>query len=117
MNCERELHGRSDQKFCSDQCRNTYNNSLNADNNNFIRKVNYILRKNRRILKELNSGGKTKVYRKQLIIAGFDFNYFTSTYTTKKGNIYYFCYEEGYLMLGDDMLVLVRKMEDTAHAG
>jgi len=35
MNCERELHGRSDQKFCSDQCRNTYNNSLNADNNNF----------------------------------------------------------------------------------
>lgn len=116
LNCQRELRGRSDQKFCSDQCRNTYNNKRNADSNNFIRKVNYTLRKNRRILAELNPGGKTKIHRKQLIKAGFDFDYFTGTYTTRKGHVYYFCYEQGYLPIDDDMLVLVRKTEDSVHS-
>ncbi len=61
LECGYEITGRSDKKFCSDQCRNTYNNRLKQDANNFVRNVNAILRKNRRILEDLNPTGKTKV--------------------------------------------------------
>jgi hypothetical protein len=34
------------QKFCSDVCRNAYNNKINKDSTNFMRNVNNKLRKN-----------------------------------------------------------------------
>jgi len=37
--CNEELNGRKDQKFCSDYCRNTFNNRLNEDSNATVRKV------------------------------------------------------------------------------
>jgi len=107
--CGDPFSGRVDKKFCSDQCRNEYNNRQNQDSNNTIRKINYTLRKNRRILQQLNPEGKTKIPRRKLLDKGFDFNYFTSTYRTKAGTTYYFCYEQGYLPLEDDYYALVVK--------
>jgi predicted nucleic acid-binding Zn ribbon protein len=34
-----------DKKFCSDGCRNAYNNKINKDNINFMRNINNKLRK------------------------------------------------------------------------
>src|SRR4030067_415827 len=96
LDCGESLKGRADKKFCSDQCRNNYNNQLNSDSNNYIRNVNNILRKNRRILVELNPNDKIKVHKDKLSEKGFNFNYYTNTYTTQKGTVYYFCYEHGY---------------------
>ena len=59
--CGDEFVGRADKKFCSDQCRSAFNNRLNKDATNFMRNINNILRKNRRILAELNPSGKTTV--------------------------------------------------------
>jgi len=59
--CAQLLKGRKDQKFCSDYCRNTFNNRLNEDATNYVRRINNILRKNRRILASLNPKGKTTV--------------------------------------------------------
>tara|TARA_R110000823_G_scaffold315703_1_gene450743 strand:+ start:38612 stop:38830 length:219 start_codon:yes stop_codon:yes gene_type:complete len=70
------------------------------------------LRRNRRILEELNPDGKSKTTRNKLIEKGFDFNYHTSTYTTKAGATYYFCYEYGYLPLEGDTFALVKKLEE-----
>ena len=56
--CQEKLVGRRDQKFCCDYCRNTYNNRINEDANAVVRKINSILRKNRRILSKLNPNGK-----------------------------------------------------------
>ncbi|MEY3426399.1 MAG: hypothetical protein RL679_1757, partial [Bacteroidota bacterium] len=56
--CNRALSGRKDQKFCGDHCRNTFNNRQNEDATNYVRRVNNILRKNRRILATLNPNGK-----------------------------------------------------------
>ena len=109
LECDEPIFGRIDKKFCDDQCRNAYNNKKNSDTNNFVRNVHYILRKNRRILEELNPSGKEKIHRNKLIDKGFDFTYLTSTYTTKAGAIYYFCYEYGYLTLENDYLLLVKK--------
>lgn len=111
LDCGEMIRGRADKKFCNDQCRNNYNNQLNSDSYNLVRNTNNILRRNRRILEELNPTGKVKVLRKKLLIKGFDFNYFTSLYTTQSGKTYHFCYEHGYLSLGEEEILLVKKEE------
>jgi predicted nucleic acid-binding Zn ribbon protein len=109
--CGDEILGRADKKFCSDQCRNTFNNRQKQDANNFIRNVNNILRKNRRILAGLNPNGKAKASRNKLVEKGFNFDYFTNSYTTKTGKTYYYCYEFGYLPIEDDYYFLVMKQD------
>jgi hypothetical protein len=76
-----------------------------------MRNINNILRKNRRILAELNPRGKIKVHRDALLEKGFKFSYFTNEYRTKSGNVYYFCYEHGYLKLDDGYLALVIRQQ------
>ncbi len=112
LECGEILRGRSDQKFCSDYCRNTYNNKLDVDTKNLIRNTNNRLRKNYKILTELNKSGKTKVSRLRLYDRNFDFNFFTSTYTTKAGKIYYYLYDQGYLELENDYYLLIKKNLD-----
>ena len=109
--CGFEILGRSDKRFCSDQCRNTFNNRQQRDANNLVRRVNNTLRKNRRILESLNPKGKSKVTKTQLLDKGFNFDYYTNVYSTKKGNTYYFCYDHGYLPLENDYMALVIKQE------
>ena len=109
--CERPVHGRVDKKFCSDACRNAYNNRANAATTNYVRNVNNILGKNRRILLELNPEGKKKTHKDKLLKKGFDFDFHTSIYTTKAGDVYHFCYEQGYLMLDDGFVLLVERRE------
>jgi hypothetical protein len=109
--CGEKIKGRADKKFCSDQCRISYNNRLNSDETNLVRNVNNTLRKNRRILQELNPQGKTRVSREKLNEKGFDFNYFTSQYVTKEGSVYHFCYEQGYLALEKNWYLLVTRKE------
>jgi hypothetical protein len=112
--CGDIIVGRIDKKFCSDQCRNTYNNKLNSDVSNTVRNINNILRKNRRILKEFNKqSGKSMVNKETLLTSGFNFTYITHTYTTKKGDVYHFCYEQGYLYLNDKDLYLLVENNDS----
>ncbi len=111
LECGTKIIGRADKKFCSDQCRVSYNNRLNSNETNFMRNVNNVLRKNRRILIELNTSGKSKVTSDILHRQGFDFNLFTSTYTTKEGAIYHYCYEQGYLQVDKNWYLLVVKKE------
>ncbi|NBC83362.1 MAG: DUF2116 family Zn-ribbon domain-containing protein [Bacteroidetes bacterium] len=109
--CGDSFVGRIDKKFCSDQCRNTYNNFLKKDEVNYVRRINHILRKNRRILAELNPDGKITIARHKLTDKGFNFNYFTNVYTTKAGKNYFFCYDHGYLPLENNHIALVIKQE------
>ena len=107
--CGEKLRGRTDKKFCSDYCRNSYHNKLNKESTNLVRNINNSLRRNHRILEELNPKGKTSVPRSKLLSNGFDFEYFTSIYTTKTGNRYYFVYDQGYLPLENDFSALVKR--------
>ena len=110
LECGEKIVGRTDKKFCSDYCRNAYNNNLNKDSKNLVRNVNNQLRKNYRILEELNPDGKVKMSKSKLSARGFNFDYFTSIYTTKTGNIYYFVYDQGYLPLEGDFYALVKRI-------
>jgi hypothetical protein len=107
LDCGEPIVGRADKKFCSDQCRNNYNNRLNSDTSAMVRNVNNILRRNRRILSELIPTDKVTVHKEKLSNMGFNFNYFTHLYTTQKGSVYRFVYEYGYLPLDNDFYMLV----------
>ena len=107
--CDEKIVGREDKKFCSDYCRNAYNNKVNKDSKNLIRNTNNRLRKNYKILSDLNKSGKTKVNRVKLLDQNFDFNFFTSIYTTKTGNIYFYVYDQGYLPLENEYYLLIKR--------
>ncbi|RZJ54519.1 MAG: hypothetical protein EOO44_04710 [Flavobacterium sp.] len=107
--CSEKIVGREDKKFCSDSCRNAHNNKINKDSNNFMRNVNNKLRKNYRILSELNTEGKSKATREKMVNKGFDFDFFTNILQTKTGNTYYFLYDQGYRSLDNDYFMLVKK--------
>jgi hypothetical protein len=111
LSCGEPIKGRADKKFCDDACRNNYNNQLNSDSTNYIRNINNVLRKNRRILEELIPSDKStaKVSRKKLEEIGFSFTNFTSIYKNKQNQTYYFNYEYGYLGLENDWFMVVKK--------
>lgn len=109
LECGEAVKGRIDKKFCSDYCRNSYNNKVNKDSKNLIRNINNRLRKNYKILSELNVSGKTKVTRTKLYDKGFDFQFFTSIYKTKIGNTYFYIYDQGYLALENEMFLLIKR--------
>jgi predicted nucleic acid-binding Zn ribbon protein len=109
LECGEKIVGREDKKFCSDGCRNSYNNKINKDSTNFMRNINNKLRKNYRILSEINTEGKSKTTRAKLLSKGFDFEFFTNILETKTGNTYFFVYDQGYRTLEDDFYMLVKK--------
>ncbi len=109
LECDKNVLGRIDKKFCSDYCRNTYNNKLNRSSNNLIRNTNNRLRKNYTVLTELNKSGKTKITRSKMINKNFDFNFFTSIYKTKAGKVYFYVYDQGYLPLEGEYYLLVKR--------
>lgn len=109
LNDGKEIVGRAGKMFCSDNCRNTWNNRQNKDATNLVRNINNRLRKNYRILQELNPDDKVKVDRKVLKKKGFDFEFFTSFLQAKTGNDYFFVYDQGYSKLDDDFYILIKK--------
>ncbi len=111
LECDTPLSGRRDQKFCGDYCRNTFNNRLNEDSSNYMRRINNILRKNRRILAKLNPDGKKTLDGIIMAEEGFNFHYYTNIYKTKKGSEYIFCYDQGYLKMDDNQYMLVHKQD------
>lgn len=110
LECHETIKGRADKRFCDDACRNSYNNKQNSDQTNFIRQVNYTLRKNRRILQEsLGEDAMLKLNKEKLLRQGFDLKYHTHTFTNAKGQTYYFVYDYGYLILEGNQFLIVRR--------
>lgn len=101
--CGTTLTGRIDRKFCSDQCRATYNNRQKQKHEKTILDTNRVLRKNRRILKTLCPEGKSTVRKQVLDDMGFDFRYMTNLYQSGKGGIYFLCYDYGYTHINEGL--------------
>lgn len=112
LECNAVIKGRIDKKFCSDLCRNSYNNKINSESSNYVRSINIILRKNRKILESLIPEQTAKSTKTKLLARGFNFGYHTNVYTTQKGVSYFFCYEYGYLPLENEYYFLVKRRED-----
>ncbi|MDR9399796.1 MAG: hypothetical protein RI558_00115 [Psychroflexus sp.] len=109
LHCGNKINGRIDKKFCNVYCKSAYHNAKNRDESQLIRQINAILKTNYRILRKVNPYQKTKVKKDHLLQQGFDFSYFTNIYTTRKGHIYYFIYDQGYLPLDNDFYAVVKR--------
>jgi predicted nucleic acid-binding Zn ribbon protein len=107
--CGQTFIGRSDKKYCSDQCRAMRNNQKKKaePGERLILDINRILRKNRSILKLLSPLGKTTTRQEYLVLQGFDFRYHTYLFQTRKGSTYHFCYDFGYLLLPENKVLIV----------
>jgi hypothetical protein len=113
LECGEIVKGRADKRFCTDQCRSQFNNKLNSDRVNLIRNVNFVLKKNRRIMEGILQNGAEvlkhkNIKRSVLLNSGFDFRYMTHRHITRKGDIYTYCYEFGYRELEENWFMIVR---------
>lgn len=109
LECFEQLRGRTDQKFCSDQCRSAYNNKQYVETNTVIRMINRILKKNYSILTSLTAEGKTTATMSDLQKKGYRFDYFTYTTTARNNKVNNFCYDLGYREQDNNKVVIVRQ--------
>lgn len=106
--CFEQLRGRSDQKFCNDQCRGSYNNRICIESNNVIRTINRILKRNYLILSSVFAEGKTTANRSILMNKGYRFEYFTYVQVKPDNKASYFCYDHGYSELENNKVIFVK---------
>ena len=49
--------------------------------------------------------------KKKLLNLGFNFNFYTNTYTTKDNRVYYYVYDYAFQETGEDWYLIVKKKE------
>lgn len=112
LDCNKELSGRSDKKFCDPYCKSAYHYKKNKETEPALfTEIDRKLKTNRRILKLYNKAGKSTVRKQILIDEGFHPKYHTHTWCNRYGETFYFCYEYGYMILkenGREKYVLVK---------
>ncbi len=106
LDCGAKLLGRSDKKFCSDQCRNNYNNRINRDQNNYVRNVHAQLRRNRKIMSDMLEDGHHRIHRDALFALGYNFTFFTHLVETTDGVRWSYCFEYGFMDEGSGYMEL-----------
>ncbi len=98
--CNKELHGRTDKKYCNLHCKSANQYQLSKEQpERFYNVVDNQLKLNRKILKEFNKGGKVTVRAELINELGFDANFFTHYWKNQKGKVYLFVYEYGFLKI------------------
>ena len=105
LDCGAKLLGRSDKKFCSDQCRNNYNNRLNRDQNNYVRNVHAQLRRNRKILSDLLEDGHHRIHRDALMLRDTT-SLFYPPRRDHEGLKWSYCFEYGFREARTVILIL-----------
>lgn len=98
LNCETELRGRMDKKYCNDYCKSNHHYEKNkSKENTLFKKIDEQLKLNRRLLRDFNRAGKSTVRVGKITEAGFNPKYFTHYWKNQKGDVYLFCFEFGFL--------------------
>jgi predicted nucleic acid-binding Zn ribbon protein len=108
--CDVLLKGRLDKKFCSAKCKSIYQYEKRQETEGFYLMVERQLRINRKLLRRYNRSGFTTIRKLELINKGFDPKFFTHYWKNKKGEVYLFVYEYGFLSTinnGKEKYVLV----------
>jgi hypothetical protein len=107
--------GRSDKKFCDMNCKDAYHNEQKIVEAAEIRKINLILKKNRRILKQLfKPASPEQNYSRELLLKeGFQFGFQTHVVVTKRlAYEIVFCYDYGFREMGPGLYQLFRSFAE-----
>ncbi len=105
--------GRRDRIFCNAGCKNKYHNTQLYNEQQEIKRIQLVLKKNRRILKKLIvRKDRDQIPRESLLKEGFEFDYHTHQVTSKiKSNLYIFCFDYGYCQMNDNKYKLVKAFD------
>ncbi len=112
LHCTKKLAGRTDKKFCSSHCRSSYHNQFYGDRTNYMRRVNGLLLRNRKILADLFAIHRTgaTVPLSELYLKGFSPAHFTHQQKKAKNQLFTYCYEFGYQITGKDCIKIVQQV-------
>lgn len=112
IHCLNPLEGRVDKLYCSAYCRSAHHyEQRKGKEDTLFKRIDNQLKRNRRLLDHFNKAGKATVRSEVLLAAGFDPDHFTHYWKNRKGDVYLFCYEYGFLRRrenGRDKYVLVK---------
>jgi predicted nucleic acid-binding Zn ribbon protein len=114
--CQKPIAGRSDKKYCSNDCRSLANREKQRIAHQPSVIINQILWNNREALRTLWMQRPTMVSRDTLLSNGYNFHFHTNLHITARGNVYYVCYDFGFqpCMVSGTKMALVVKMISNA---
>lgn len=115
--CGESFRGRSDKKFCSAYCRSTYHNRIYAREDREMRRINSILRRNRRLLLSHLSTQQARTSLIRLVEQGFKPDYCTGYLRMDNDRVQYRCYEVCYEVDEVAQTVELREMAKVAGVG
>ena len=116
--CGKTLYGKSNQKYCNDDCRNKGNREKRRKDTwhepPLIGQVITVLRRNYKILAQQHAfeNRAIVVSKFKLIEANFNFKHFTSQLKTK-ASVYNFVFDLGWRELEDGKIMVVFNTEQT----
>jgi predicted nucleic acid-binding Zn ribbon protein len=109
--CGKPLKGRSDKRYCNDDCRNAFFNERRKDEQKEVRIIDLALKKNRRILQATLGLSKTKIVEeKTLLQKGFMFKYSTHSFKSSQLSTYRFVYDYGYKEISEGKFMVVKEI-------
>lgn len=88
LNCNEQINGRRDKKFCSDYCRSEFHNQNNRELLETIRKTNNRLKRNYSILRKFVEKEHFALNKSQLLEKGYHFDYFTGIIYREEAKVY-----------------------------
>ena len=94
---DRISYGRSDKKFCSDDCRNRHHNHLARSSRILKRRITSALDRNYEILDNMLKDGTGSIRMEDAIFHGFNPHYATS-FRKQGRHVLYHCYDICYMM-------------------
>ncbi len=101
-------YGRSDRKFCSQECKNHFHNKQNSSSRSIKLRVLNALDKNYQILDNLLKNNVLEMDIGELVLMGYKLSFITS-YHKIRGHYEYYCFDMKYCM-SDNRIYSIKKI-------
>jgi hypothetical protein len=99
-NCNELIKVRIGKIYCNNYCKSNYHYEERKKlDDSLFSKIDKQLKLNRRLLSKFNQSGKSTIRKEKLIEAGFIPKFHTHHWRNQKGEVYYFCFDLGFLEL------------------
>lgn len=111
LKCGKEFSGRTDKRFCSLECKNSYHNTQRRQE--YVNIVNAALQRNRLLLQKLlfNAQSTRIIERKLLEDLHFRFDLITGYSRSSEGRVIHKVYEYNWIELLDDQISITLELE------
>lgn len=107
--CQNEFEGRSNQKYCSQKCKNAFHNKEIKLKEHHIKLINRELHKNWVTLQKLYDIYRSSPISREIVLKyGFNQKYHTHIYKSPNGESYNMVYDMAYKPYFDDQIQIVK---------